>query len=201
MRLLWLQLIVLLSFPVVGEEAWQLVKSDSNVTVYTKQGLGRAYKSFKAVGIVQSTPQKLLKVLDDVDGYNQWFAFSESVRLLKIIQNEKYVYMETSFPWPFSNGDMIYKISLTKNNNGETTLVLNGVPDFIPAIDGIKRMPDAKGYILLQPEKEHTIVTYVMHTELGGDIPPWLANKYIHLLPFQTLNNLIRLLQKNVQPI
>lgn len=196
MRFLWLQVIVFLSFPVMGQETWQLVKSDNSVTVYTKQEPGRAYKSFKAVGIVRSTPQILLKVLDDVSSYNQWFAFSKSVRLLKRKQNEKYVYMETSFPWPFSNEDMIYKISVNKNNNGEIKLVLNGIPDFIPTIDGIKRMRDAKGYILLQPEKERTIVTYVMHTELGGDIPPWLANTYIHLLPFKTLSNLIRIVQK-----
>ena len=44
-------------------------------------------------------------------------------------------------------------------------------------------MRDAKGYILLQPAKDRNIVTYVMHTELSGDIPAWVANKYIHLIP------------------
>lgn len=191
-----LQAIVLFSFPVLGQETWQLVKSDSSVAVYTKQEPGSAYKSFKAVGIVPSTPEQVLKVLDDISRYKQWFAFLESIRILKIKPNGKYVYMETNLPWPFRNEDMVYEITTSKNNNGETKLVFNGRSNFIPTIDGIQRMRDAKGYILLQAEKEHTIVTYAMHTEFGGDIPPWLVNTYIHLLPFQTLRNLIGVVQK-----
>jgi len=191
MRLLWLKALVLLSAPALGQETWQLVKRDSNVAVYTRREPGSEYKTFKAVGLVRSTPGKVLDVLDDVAHYKHWFAFSKSIRLLKRTQNEKYVYMETSFPWPFRNEDMIYKLSVTKNSNGETKLVLNGLADFIPSIDGIQRMRGAKGYILLQKEKEQTKITYVMHAEFGGDIPPWLANTYIHLLPLQTLSNLI----------
>jgi len=39
MRFLLLLVITLLSFPVVGQETWDQVKSDSNITFYTKQGL------------------------------------------------------------------------------------------------------------------------------------------------------------------
>jgi len=195
MRFLMLLVITLLSLPVMGQEAWLQVKSDPKVTVYTKQLPGKPYKSFKAVGVVQSTPEKLLEILDDVSSYNQWFAYSKSVRLLKREQNKKYVYMETNFPWPFSNEDMVYILSVNKNKNGEIRLLLDGNPEFLPAVDGVKRMLDANGYILLQPENEHTIVTYVMHTELSGGIPPWLANKNIHRLPLETLNNLINIAQ------
>ena len=196
MRFVWLQVMVLLSAPVLGQGTWQLVKTGPSVTVYTKQKPESEYRSFKAVGIVLSTPEKVLEVLDDVYHYKQWFAFSKSIRLLKRKPNEKYVYMETSLPWPFRNQDMIYKITVRKNNPGEIKLILNGRSNFIPAIDGIQRMYDAKGYILLQPKQDYTIVTYVMHTEFGGDIPPWLANTYIHLLPFQTLNNLKGIVEK-----
>ncbi len=195
MRFLWLQIAVLLSPPVLGQEIWQLVKSGPKVSVYTRQEAGSEYKSFKAVGLVRSIPEEVLKVLDDIDHYRHWFAFSKSVRLLKRRQNEQYVYMETSFPWPFRNEDMIYKISTTKSNNGETRLVLDGCSNFIPPIDGIQRMGNARGYILLQADKEFTLITYVMHAESGGNIPPWLANAYIHLLPFQTLKNLIEVVE------
>jgi len=191
MRFLWLQALVLLCAPVLGQETWQQVKRESSVAVYTRQEPGSEYKTFKAVGLVQSTPEEILEILDDVAHYKHWFAFSKSIRLLKRTRYEKYVYMETSFPWPFRNEDMIYRMSVTENNNGEIKLVLNGLADFIPRIDGIQRMRGAKGYILLQEEKDQTIITYVMHAEFGGDIPPWLANSYIHLLPLQTLSNLI----------
>lgn len=191
MKFLLLMGILLLNLPVMALETWEKVKHNSAVTVYTKEIPGNPYKSFKAVGIVQTTPQKLLEILDDVSCYSQWFAYSNSVRLLKSEVNEKYVYMETNFPWPFKNEDMIYLLSVVENGNAEIKLILDGMPDLIPAVDGIKRMRYAKGYILLQPVENHTIATYVMHAELSGDIPLWLVDKYIHLMPFETLGNLI----------
>jgi hypothetical protein len=193
MRLLLPLVLTLLSIPALGQVAWEEVKSDSNVTVYTRQESGRAYKSFKAVGLVPAAPEDLLQVLEDVNSYNKWFAFSESVRLLKNQKSEKYVYMETRFPWPFSNEDIVFIMSVTKTSNGEIKLSLRGRPDYIPTIAGVKRMRGANGYILLQPADEYTLVTYEMNTELSGDIAPWLANKYIHLMPFQTLSSLIEI--------
>jgi len=51
-------------------------------------------------------------------------------------------------------------------------------------------MKGANGYILLNPAGNKTEITYYMHSDLGGGIPVWMANKYIHNLPYQTLCNL-----------
>ena len=195
MSIYWLLLIALFSLPALGQEAWQLVKSDGNVSVYTQLLPGKPYKSFKAVGVVQSTPIKLLEILEDVTRYNIWFAYSHSVRLLATKKDQQYVYMQTNFPWPFRNEDMVYVISVSESDDGQIKLFLNGNPAFIPSVDGVERMRAAKGYILLQPEQEHTLVTYVMDIELSGHIPPWLANKNIHNMPFRTLNGLIAIAQ------
>jgi hypothetical protein len=196
MKFILLMGVVLLSLPVMAAGAWEKVKQNPVVTVYTKEVAGHPYRSFKAVGIVQTTPQKLLEVFDDVSSYSEWFAYANSVRLLKSEENRKYVYMETELPWPFSNEDMTYLIYAVESGGDAIKLILDGVPDYVPTVAGIMRMRDANGYILLQPVEDYTIVTYVMHTELGGDIPPWLANKYIHLMPFQTINNLINLAER-----
>ena len=88
MRCFWLVAIALASLPVVGLDAWEQVKADNSLTVYTQQVSGSVYKSFKAVGLVPSEPEKLLDILKDVSRYQQWFAYSNSVRLLQGSQNE-----------------------------------------------------------------------------------------------------------------
>jgi hypothetical protein len=193
MRLLLPLVLTLLSISALGQVTWEQVKSDSNVTVYTRQEPGRAYKSFKAVGLVPAAPEDLLHILEDVNSYNKWFAFSKSVRLLNNQHNKKHIYMETRFPWPFSNEDMVFIMSVKKISNDDIKFSLGGRPDYLPTIAGVKRMRSANGYILLQPVDEDTLVTYEMNTELSGAIAPWLANKYIHLMPFQTLNSLIEI--------
>jgi hypothetical protein len=84
-------------------------------------------------------------------------------------------------------------MSVTKSSNGDIKFSLHGRPDYLPTIAGVKRIRSANGYILLQPVDEDTLVTYEMNTEFSGAIAPWLANKYIHLMPFQTLNSLIEI--------
>ncbi len=196
MRFIWPLILAWCCFSVIAQEKWVQVKKNSNVSVYTKHEQGKAYKSVKAVGLVQSTPEQLLKVLDDISSYRQWFAYSKSVRLLKNEQNKKYIYMETSFPWPFRNEDMVYILSVTRYENGEIKFSFNGRPKLLPVVKGINRMLDANGYILLRPENEFTKVIYVMNTELSGNIPLWMANKYIHMLPFETLSNLFEVIKQ-----
>ncbi len=196
MRSLFILALAWYCMPAIAQDTWELVKANASVKVYTKYEAGNSYKSVKAVGFVKSTSEELLKVLDDVGGYKHWFAYSKSVRLLKKEKNKKYLYMESSFPWPFSNEDMIYILSVRKHKNGKIKCFFDGSPESTPAVKGIKRMLDAKGYILLHSEKEHTKITFVMYTALSGSIPLWMANKYIHLLPFETINNLIMTVKK-----
>lgn len=164
--------------------------SDAGVTVYTRQLPGQSYHSFKAVGLLPSPPGELAKVLDDIAGYKQWFAYLNSVKLLRAGLDEKYFYMEIDFPWPFPNEDMIFKVSTSETEGGKIIHLLHGVPSFAPTVTGIRRMRDANGYILLERYGAQSKLTFVMHMELSGAIPPWLANKNIHFLPLKTLQNL-----------
>lgn len=188
--------VLLVSSPMAAQECWELVKQSSTVSVYTSDVPGSLYQSFKAVGIAHTTPQRLLAILDDVSSYPEWFAYSNTVRPLERAGNKKYVYMETDFPWPFRNQDMTYLLSTAENGDGGVKLILKGMPEHVPAMDGIQRMHAASGYILLQPVGGHTIVTYLMHIELGSDIPPWLANRHIHRMPFKTIRSFIEIAER-----
>lgn len=193
-----LKVIVLLTattvcWPAFSQVLWTPVTSDAGVTVYTKKLPGRSYHSFKAVSLLPSPPAELAEVLEDVAGYQQWFAYLNSVKLLRAGLDEKYVYMEIDFPWPFANEDMIFRVSANEAESGDKQYLLHGVPSFAPTVDGIKRMRDASGYILLERNGEQSKLTFVMHMELSGAIPPWLANRNIHFLPLKTLHNLAKI--------
>ncbi len=48
-------------------------------------------------------------------------------------------------------------------------------------------MKSAHGYLEVTPLKGATQVTFVMHSELGGRVPLWMANQNIFELPIRTL--------------
>jgi hypothetical protein len=169
---------------------WELEKSQDGVDVYTALRTGERFKSFKAKTTVHASSEEVVKVLEDVKKYVDWFAYTKRARLIEANPQEKFVYMETRFPWPFTNEDMIYKMTVTTDTGATVRVGLQGVPNYLPAVDGVSRMKKADGYLLLKPVANQTEITYVMHSELGGDIPAWMANQYIFELPLQTLSNL-----------
>ncbi|MGI9571123.1 MAG: hypothetical protein ACR2PH_15625, partial [Desulfobulbia bacterium] len=56
--------VLILSLPAIALETWEQVNHNSAVKVYTKNIPGQAYKSVKAVGIVQAKPTQLLEILN-----------------------------------------------------------------------------------------------------------------------------------------
>ena len=173
-----------------SQDLWELEKDSDGIKVYTRLEAGSPYKSFKAIALANASGEAIAAILKDINGYAAWFAFTEKVKLLENSLHEKYVYMETQFPWPFTNEDMIYMMTFATEGNGISKVTLIGIPSYLPPIDGINRMKEAHGYILLKPIGNKTEITYYMHSDLGGDIPVWMANKYIYNLPYQTLSNL-----------
>jgi hypothetical protein len=174
----------------LSQDLWELEQDRDGVKVYTRLEEGSLFKSFKAMTVADATSAEIVDILKDVNGYVNWFAYTEKVELLENSSQEKYVYMETRFPWPFGNEDMIYRMTFATEANATTKVTLAGVPAYSPPVKGIARMKGANGYILLNPAGNKTEVTYYMHSELGGEIPVWMANQYIHNLPYLTISNL-----------
>lgn len=182
-----------------SQELWALEKDSEDIKVYTMLETGSPYKSFKATAVINAPSEAITAILKDVQGYAGWFAFTERAKLLENGLHEKYVYMETQFPWPFKNEDMIYKMTFSTEGDAVTKVTLSGIPDYYPPAEGVTRMKNANGYILLKPIGNKTEITYYMHTDPGGDIPVWMANTYMFNLPYQTLTNLNRISIKNTQ--
>ncbi len=174
----------------LSQDFWELEKDGDGVKVFTQFEAGSPYKSFKAVTVSNASSKAIIEILKDINGYASWFAFTEKVELLKNDSQEKYVYMETRFPWPFNNEDMIYRMTFAAEENAIYKVTFKGLPNYSPPVAGVTRMKSAYGYISLKPIDDKTEITYYMHSELGGDIPVWMTNQYIHNLPFQTLSKL-----------
>jgi hypothetical protein len=185
-----LSLLALLQPMALSQGLWELEKDSDGVKVYTKLEADSPYKSFKAVTVTNTSSKVVIDLLNDVNGYANWFAFTEKVKLLESNSREKYIYMETQFPWPFNNEDMIYKMTFATEENALYKVTLSGLPNYSPLVAGVTRMKGAHGYISLKPMGDKTEITYYMHSHLGGDIPAWMANRYIHNLPYQTLSKL-----------
>jgi len=179
-----------------AQNTWEIDKNKEGIKVYTRVEEGSDFKSFKAVTTVAATKNEVLKVLKNADEYSTWYGYTKTSTLLKLEKDVQYNYVETIFPWPYRNRDMVYRMSIEVLTTGAIKIALKGIPDYMQEKDGIVRMKEAEGYILLQPVDNGTEVIYIFHSEPGDNIPPWLANNSIAELPFKTLSGLRKILKE-----
>ncbi len=185
-----------LSFKTFSQTSWELDKNKNEIKVYTRIETKSDFKSFKAVMTVDATTDEILKILKNTSNYTKWYGYTKTATLLKQEKDVQYNYVETIFPWPFRNRDMVYKMTTRTFNNDSIKISLQGIPDYIQEKKGIVRMTKAEGYILLQSSNNTTEIIYVFHSEPGDTVPAWMANNSISKLPFKTLSGLRKRLRE-----
>lgn len=179
-----------------SQNNWEIDKNKDGIKVYTRVEKGSNFKAFKAIVEVDNSIGEIIKILKNVSENTNWYGYTKTSKLLKTENDIQYNYVETIFPWPYSNRDMVYKMSIEKYSSGAVKVLLKGLPNYIPKKKGIVRMKKAEGYILLQPNNGKTEIIYVFHSEPGKNIPAWLANNSIANLPFKTLSGLKKILKE-----
>lgn len=191
-----LSMLVFTSPDAFSQASWEVDKNQDGIIVYTKVEKDSDYKAFKAVMIVGASTAEIVAVLKNADSYTKWYGYTKTSKVLKREQDVQYQYVETMFPWPYRNRDMVYKMSVNTSNPAVVDISLTGIPDYIPENKGIVRMKKAEGFILLKSLAGQTEVTYQFHSEPGEHIPAWLANNSIAMLPYKTLKGLREILSQ-----
>lgn len=65
------------------------------------------------------------------------------------------------------------------------------MPEYLPEVDGYVRVSRIDGFWEFAPKEGGEVeVTYQVHTEPGGNVPSWLANKFVVEAPYNTLRQL-----------
>ncbi len=172
------------------QDSWEIALNKEGIEVYTKDENGSDFKSFKGIVSITAPKELIIKLLKDGDNYKKWYAYTESSKLLKKEDGVQFTYVETNFPWPFRNRDMVYSTRIDASDAQKVKVSLIGLRDYIPEKKGIVRMDKAEGFILLEEISNKTKVTYVFHSNPGRGIPAGLANRSIADLPFKTLFDL-----------
>ena len=195
-QILLISFLTLSSMESVSQTSWKIDKDKNGIQVFTRIVEGSDFKSFKAVTHLNASATEIITILKNVDSYTKWYGYTKTSKLLKDEQEVQYNYVETIFPWPYRNRDMVYKMSINASNPEEIKIILKGISDYLPEKKGIVRMKKADGYLLLHSANNGTEVVYVFHSEPGDNVPAWLANKSIAELPYKTLIGLRKTLKE-----
>ncbi|QGA51263.1 MULTISPECIES: START domain-containing protein [Pseudomonas] len=184
-------LTVLLATATAQAEDWQVAKEKDGIKVSLSEVAGSKYKAYRGVTVMKTTMAKLRALQEDVPGACAWIHECKSQKLLKHEGNQSWTYTQFNTPWPVTSRDSVLEVTTEEGADGSLTRKLKGVPKYLPEEKGFVRVTQVDGFWKFTPKGADQVeVIYQVHTEPGGDVPSWLANKFVVDAPFNTLKAL-----------
>ncbi|WP_411378764.1 START domain-containing protein [Pseudomonas sp. MPB26] len=172
-------------------EDWQVAKDEDGIKVSLSEVAGSKYKAYRGVALIKAPVARIIALQEDVAGACAWIHECKSQKLVDRKGDEAWTYTQFKAPFPVTDRDSYTHVTTTKNADGSVTRTLQGVPTYKPEEKGYVRVAQVEGFWKLVPKgADQTEVTYQVHTEPGGSVPSWLANKFVVEAPFNTLKAL-----------
>jgi len=170
---------------------WKVAKDEDGIKVSLSDVSGSQYKAYRGVTTIKASVAKLRSLQEDVAGACAWVHECKSQKVLKHEGDKTWTYTQFNTPWPVTPRDSVLQITTVEGTDGSLTRNLLGQPTYIPEEKGFVRVTQVEGFWKLVPKgPNETEVTYQVHTEPGGSVPSWLANKFVVDAPFNTLKAL-----------
>lgn len=172
-------------------EDWQVAKDEDGIKVSLSEVAGSKYKAYRGVALIKAPVARIVALQEDVAGACAWIHECKSQKLVDRKGDEAWTYTQFKAPFPVTDRDSYIHVTTTRNADGSVTRTLQGVPTYKPEEKGYVRVAQVEGFWKLVPKgADQTEVTYQVHTEPGGSVPSWLANKFVVEAPFNTLKAL-----------
>jgi hypothetical protein len=152
--------------------------------------------NFKTIVVdleVPATLSQYAALVMDIESYHKWQYKAKGARLLdQVSQTELYYYLAIETPWPIDDRDMIWHLTMNQDSATKVIVVdLVEIPDYIPRVEGVVRIPKAKSTLTIKPiDKTHVHVHYIIDVDPGGTAPAWIVNMFAAQTPWNTYNNL-----------
>ncbi len=183
-----------------AEDSWVLKREKHGIQLFVRKVPGSGMKEFKGVMYLKDVSlSSLLATMDHAENYVRWLHNCGQARILKTVDlYHRYTYMVITAPWPVSDRDsIVYSVVSQDPKDLTITIQMNAVPDYMPPVMGKVRIPRLTGLWMYKPmENGSVMVIYQLHSEPGGSLPASLANTAVVDLPYYSLMNLMKILQK-----
>ncbi|MDZ5601881.1 START domain-containing protein [Pseudomonas sp. RP23018S] len=176
--------------PLAHADNWQVAKDEEGVKVSLSEVAGSKYKAYKGETLIKAPLAKVAAVQEDVAGACAWIHECKSQKLLKHEGDLTWTYTQFNTPVMVTPRDSVLRITTSTGADGSITRKIEEDPAYLPEEKGFVRVTKVEGFWKLVPQGDNTWVTYQVHTEPGGSVPSWLANKFVVDAPFNTLKHL-----------
>jgi len=178
------------------EHPWILKKDKDGIKVFIRDVDGIAFKEFLGVITVDFPIEKVDKLMLNVPYQVNWLCDTIESKVISADPVNPIQYNLITAPL-VSNRDVVIQTKIVRAP-GKITRYFHGITHpSVPERKGIVRMPSMVGMWLFESVgKNQTKVTYQNLADPGGSLPSGLVNLTVVKMPFVSLTNMRKELEK-----
>ena len=174
----------LLELSASPEDSWNFLHETNDVRVYSRDIKGSELKCFKGVGVVEASPDTLLSLISD-PARRYWYdeMCLDSRTLLNLDSSTRLVYNCFEARSIFCNTaarEFVMVARFTRLPDGTTVIAGKSVESELCPINThfVRGSVNSGGWVIRPSKKSpnRSLVSYIMHIDLGGSVPAWIAN-------------------------
>jgi Polyketide cyclase / dehydrase and lipid transport len=164
-----------------ADDDWKVATKASDVVVYERTRKGSKLREFKAVGVIESAPAVVKRVIEDVDEYPAFMPYVAEATVISRDGPNHVSYQRLSPPL-ISDLDYTVRVTAEKKSTPAGTSYLNSwvaANDQGPAEKrGVTRVKITEGSWLLEPEDggKKTRATYCAFSDSASSMPTAITN-------------------------
>ncbi|MFJ4346261.1 START domain-containing protein [Pseudomonas sp. NPDC089401] len=182
--------LLLLSTCAIADD-WKIAYDREGIRVYLAAAPGSPYQQFRGVSTMKASVRTLTDLQENLRVACKWLYACAQMRLLSVDGDTTWVYLTTDLPWPTLPRDIVLKVTTERRDDGSLVRHLRADPGKVPEENGLIRVQHLSGEWIMKPLGEReTEVTYQMQADPAGDVPGWLANRFVVDAPVVTLRTL-----------
>jgi hypothetical protein len=160
-----------------NEAEWTLEKDEQQVQLYTRPVADSPFLEVKATTLLNAPIARVVEAFGTGEGCSAWRAMCKSSEIIGAVSDtEHYVYLVLDMPWPLSDRDMVIHSTAHIDQAARTvTVQLEPASSKHPATD-LVRAESSGEYTIKALSDQQVELTYIMHTDLRGDLSPEMIN-------------------------
>ncbi|GAB5453541.1 MAG: START domain-containing protein [Halioglobus sp.] len=174
-------LMLLATFQVSANDTdWELRSEEEQVLVYTRAVEGSDFHAVKATTRINAGSEQLSALMGDGSECAPWRAMCKSSRVLEVLsEQERHVYMVLDLPWPISDRDIVMKTTTTIDRESRTATIDLQSANIAHPPQKYVRAATSGQMKIAEIGPDQVEFTYIMHADLGGDLPASTVNSQL----------------------
>jgi hypothetical protein len=178
---------------------WTLKKDKDGIKVYTGKLTDSKFNAIKVSCNLNANLSSLASILLQPNLQPEWVIATKTSKLLKqLAPDHIYYYNIATIPWPLANRDMVIDLKIVQDSaTKKMTVTANTIENVLAPVKGLERIPFTNATWEVTPIGANQIhVEYFLKINPGGGVPPWIVNMFIAKAPFESFENLTRIIQE-----